>query len=53
MPEIYAALVGACVTAVAVTISNMSNKRERDIRDIYYRLNKLSESVSRLEGQIK
>ncbi len=53
MPEIYAALIGASVTAIVVMISNMSNKRERDIRDIYYRLNKLSESVSRLEGQIK
>jgi len=53
MPEIYAALIGATVTAIVVMISNMSNKRERDIRDIYFRLNKLSESVSRLEGQIK
>ena len=53
MPEIYAALIGASVTAIVVMISNMSNKRERDIRDIYWRLNKLSESVSRLEGQIK
>ena len=53
MPEIYAALIGASVTAIVVMISNMSNKRERDIRDIYFRLNKLSESVSRLEGQIK
>ena len=53
MPEVYAALIGATVTAIVVMISNMSNKRERDIRDIYFRLNKLSESVSRLEGQIK
>ena len=53
MPEIYAALIGASVTAIVVKISNMSNKRERDIRDIYYRLNKLSEAVSRIEGKIQ
>jgi hypothetical protein len=53
MPEIYGALVGAFATALVMVISNMSSRRERDIRDIYFRLNKLSESVSRLEGQIK
>ena len=53
MPEIYAALIGASVTAIVVMISNMRNKRERDIRDIYYRLNKLSEAVSRIEGKIQ
>jgi len=53
MLEIYAALIGASVTAIVVMISNMSNKREKDIRDIYYRLNKLSETVSRIEGKIQ
>tara|TARA_R100001443_G_scaffold35714_1_gene49545 strand:+ start:475 stop:636 length:162 start_codon:yes stop_codon:yes gene_type:complete len=53
MPEVQAALIGAAITAVAMTLSNMSNKRERDIRDIYFRLNKLSETVSRLEGKIQ
>ena len=53
MPEVYAALIGASATALVMVLSNMSSRRERDIRDIYYRLNKLSESVSRLEGQIK
>ena len=53
MPEIYAALIGASVTAIVVMISNMSNKRERDIRDIYFRLNKLSEAVSRIEGKMQ
>ena len=50
MPEIYAALIGASATALVMVLSNMSSRRERDIRDIYYRLNKLSESVSRLEA---
>ena len=51
MPEVYAALIGASATAIVVMISNMSNKRERDIRDIYFRLNKLSEAVSKIEGK--
>ena len=29
------------------------NRRERDIRDIYFRLNKLSQAVSRIEGKIQ
>ncbi len=53
MPEVYAALIGASVTAIVVMISNMSNKRERDIRDIYFRLNKLSEAVSKIEGKMQ
>jgi len=36
-----------------MVISNVSNRREKDIRDIYYRLNKLSEAVSRIEGKIQ
>jgi|TARA_B100000214_G_scaffold268767_1_gene199442 hypothetical protein len=53
MPEIYGALVGAAATALVMVISNMSSRRERDIRDIYFRLNKLSEAVSRIEGKIQ
>ena len=53
MPEIYGALVGAAATALVMVISNMSSRRERDIRDIYFRLNKLSETVSRIEGKMQ
>jgi len=34
-----------------MVLSNMSNRREKTIIDIYNRLNKLSEAVSRLEGR--
>ena len=51
MPEIQAALIGAAATAFVMVLSNMSNRREKTIIDIYNRLNKLSEAVSRLEGQ--
>ena len=53
MPEVQAALIGAAITAVAMTLSNMSNRREKTIIDIYNRLNKLSQAVSRLEGKIQ
>ena len=53
MPEVYAALIGASATAIVMVLSNMSSRRERDIRDIYYRLIKLSEAVSRIEGKIQ
>ena len=53
MPEVQAALIGAVITAVAMTLSNMSNRREKTIIDIYNRLNSLSQAVSRLEGKIQ
>ena len=53
MPEVYAALIGAAATALVMILSNMSNRRERDIRDIYFRLNKLSQAVSRIEGKMQ
>ena len=53
MPEIYGALIGASATALVMVLSNMSSRRERDIRDIYFRLNKISEAVSKIEGKIQ
>jgi len=51
MTEVQAALLGAGATAFVMVLSNMSNRRERTIIDIYNRLNQLSQAVSRLEGQ--
>ena len=53
MPEIYGALVGAAATAFVMVLSNMSNRREKTIIDIYNRLNKLSQAVSKIEGKIQ
>tara|TARA_R100001224_G_scaffold859_1_gene590 strand:+ start:30 stop:191 length:162 start_codon:yes stop_codon:yes gene_type:complete len=53
MPEVYAALIGAAATAFVMVLSNMSNRREKTIIDIYNRLNKLSQAVSRIEGKIQ
>ena len=53
MTEIQAALIGAAATAFVMVLSNMSNRREKTIIDIYNRLNKLSQAVSRIEGKIQ
>jgi len=53
MTEVQAALIGAAATAFVMVLSNMSNRRERTIIDIYKRLNQLSQAVSRLEGKIQ
>ena len=53
MTEVQAALLGAAVTAFVMVLSNMSNRREKTIIDIYTRLNKLSQAVSRIEGKIQ
>ena len=50
MPEIQAAFIGAAASAFLMVLSNMSNKRERDIREIFHRLNQIDKAVARLEG---
>ena len=52
MPEVYAALIGAAATAFLMVLSNVSNRRERDIREIFNRINQLEKIVSRLEGKL-
>ena len=51
MPEVYGALIGAAATAFLMVLSNVSNRRERDIRELFNRLNLLEKAVSRIEGQ--
>ena len=51
MPEVYGALIGAGATAFLMVLSNVSNRRERDIRELFNRLNQLEKAVSRIEGQ--
>ena len=50
MPEIQAAVIGAAASAFLMVLSNMSNRRERDIREIFNRLNQMEKAVARLEG---
>ena len=51
MPEVYGALIRAAATAFLMVLSNVSNRRERDIRELFNRLNQLEKTVSRIEGQ--
>ena len=51
MPEVYGALIGAAATAFLMVLSNVSNRRERDIRELFNRLNQLEKAVSRIDGQ--
>jgi uncharacterized protein YutE (UPF0331/DUF86 family) len=48
MNEIIAAIVGAVFSMLLMTISNISSRRERDIREIFSRLNKLEQQIAAL-----
>jgi len=50
MPEIYAALVGAMLSALLMVLGNRSNKRQGDIREIFHRLNALDKELARLDA---
>ena len=51
MSEIYPVLIGVAATAFAMVLSNVSNRRDRDIIELFRRVNQLEKEVSRLEGQ--
>ena len=46
MNEIIAAIVGAVFSMLLMTISKISGRRERDIREIFARLNKLEQQLA-------
>tara|TARA_R100000655_G_C2869818_1_gene173151 strand:- start:343 stop:522 length:180 start_codon:yes stop_codon:yes gene_type:complete len=50
MTEIYAALVGAMVSALLMVLGNRSNKRQGDIREIFHRLNSIDKELARLDA---
>ena len=51
MPEIYAALVGAMLSALLMVLGNRSNKRQVDIREIFHRLNAIDKELARLDAK--
>ena len=51
MPEIYAALVGAMVSALLMVLGNRSNKRQGDIREIFHRLNAIDKELARIDAK--
>ena len=50
MTEIFAALIGAMVSALLMVLGNRSNKRQGDIREILHRLNAIDKELVRLDS---
>ena len=49
MNEITAAMIGAVASAFLMALANISNRRERDIRELFHRINALVKEVARTE----
>ena len=50
MPEIYAALIGAMVSALLMVLGNRSSKRQGDVREIFHRLNAIDKELVRRDS---
>ena len=53
MPEITAAIIGAIASMVLMTFGSINRRREKDITEIFRRLNQLEKSVVSLEESKK
>tara|TARA_R100000781_G_scaffold2892_2_gene4383 strand:- start:685 stop:852 length:168 start_codon:yes stop_codon:yes gene_type:complete len=53
VPEITAAIIGAIASIVLMTFGSINRRREKDITEIFRRLNQLEKSVVRLEESKK
>ena len=49
MSQIYPVLIGVAATAFVMVLSNVSNRRDRDIIELFRRVNQLEKEVSRLD----
>tara|TARA_Y100001951_G_scaffold83264_1_gene72111 strand:- start:579 stop:764 length:186 start_codon:yes stop_codon:yes gene_type:complete len=49
--ELLAALVGAAVSGALMVIANQTNKRQRDIREIFHRLNAIDKEIATLTAR--
>ena len=47
MNEITAAIIGATASAFLMAVANISNRRERDIRELFHRINQLEKEVAK------
>ena len=50
MSEIFAALLGAMLSALLMVLGNRSNKRQGDIREIFHRLNAIDKELVRIDS---
>ena len=53
MHEITAAIIGAITSMVLMTFGSINRRREKDVIEIFSRLNQLEKSVVRLEESKK
>ena len=50
MNEITAAIIGAIASASLMALANISNRRERDIRELFHRINSLEKEVAKQQN---
>jgi len=50
MNEITAAMIGAVASAFLMALANISNRRERDIRELFHRINSLEKEVAKQQN---
>ena len=48
--ELIAALIGAVVSGALMVLANQTNKRQRDIREIFHRLNAIDKELATLNA---
>ena len=48
--ELIAALIGAAVSGALMVLANQTNKRQRDIREIFHRLNAIDKELATLSA---
>ena len=49
MESTWAAIIGAAASAFLMLLANVTNRRERDIRELFHRVNALEKEVPKLQ----
>ena len=49
--ELLAALVGAAISGALMVLANQTNKRQRDIREIFHRLNSIEKDIATMSAR--
>ena len=49
MEAIWAAIIGATASCLLMALANISNRRERDIRELFHRINQLEKELARIQ----
>ena len=49
MPDATAAIIGAVSSALLFALANITNRRERDVRELFHRVNALEKEGARLD----